>query len=658
MISEVDIESLPRRPSTQWTKWEWSQLIGHLAVGSAKRTHALLAIQHALNDDPIGVAASAAELLTHANVPSAVASAYDLAAIVVSLDPDALLRWFRQSATFEQNFKEAVRATLASDALDTSNAVPLAFANLATILALHAPTRAYIDGSTGWLRQALSSSDDRVQAFAANALITSRLRASTSITDDDDEALEETAVLLISLLQSSTREATISTCVEALSYIAFARPQFRRVIGTPAVIEAIERKISTGATPYGASMLLRFVTQYPEPEDARSRLRQYANADKRPLDKTADVHARIEELLPSMLPLLRHLSRSPSAATRRNAGTVYLNVSAQAKLRPALLADGAAKALVSIVRDLTRPIVPDQDFDAPHALARLLISANPAIVFTDLIDPARTLMCCLSWDERTPPGHGNVELRMFEVLMALTNIASVPPRSESDVSMAHFLVTAPLETFRVERDNPKADLLSTTLSAEEDQARNRLLPVLSDLLVHDRLFIQRAATQLVCNLVSIEQAARFFSAVDDPASRRRLHILFALTSAKDRPSRHAAAGAIAIMADSIAPWLAALVTRLATSSDTAAGSKKSDDTADVELAIDMLSDQDDDDMLARAFALWTPTIEELGKQSAERKKDVKAWLTDKELVKHLELVPSTSRHDRDAVVICNELGVW
>ncbi len=56
--------------------------------------------------------------------------------------------------------------------------------------------------------------------------------------------------------------------------------------------------------------------------------------------------------------------------------------------------------------------------------------------------------------------------------------------------------------------------------------------------------IQRASTQLVCNLVNCPKGIELFAA-ETPAAARRLHILLAMADVEDKDTRKAAGGALA-----------------------------------------------------------------------------------------------------------------
>lgn len=121
-------------------------------------------------------------------------------------------------------------------------------------------------------------------------------------------------------------------------------------------------------------------------------------------------------------------------------------------------------------------------------------------------------------------------LQRFEALMALTNIASV------DSSMAE------------------------RIAAFQDRA---IVSKMEDLMLDENAMVRRAATELLCNLLSAEAVFLAWSgAVGSPAepatkqsvstrpAEKRLHILLALSTVSDVPTQLAASGALATLASS------------------------------------------------------------------------------------------------------------
>ncbi|KAI7519762.1 hypothetical protein KC331_g20545, partial [Hortaea werneckii] len=104
-------------------------------------------------------------------------------------------------------------------------------------------------------------------------------------------------------------------------------------------------------------------------------------------------------------------------------------------------------------------------------------------------------------------------LPTFETLLALTNLASMS-------------------------DSTAADLLTRSAT-----------PQIEDLLFSTHPLIQRATVELLCNLMAHPSGVSLFVLTDSADAKRRLHILFALTTSGDLGTRRAAGGALAMLTE-------------------------------------------------------------------------------------------------------------
>lgn len=148
---------------------------------------------------------------------------------------------------------------------------------------------------------------------------------------------------------------------------------------------------------------------------------------------------------------------------------------------------------------------------AAHALARILISINPLHVFGgsnphplhSAIPPLASLL------HLDPAADYHDLLLPFEALMALTNLASI-----------------------------------------EDDAREVIIRLafddIDELVLHKNENLSRAATQLVCNLMSeVQGMAKFCDGTAKGGNR--LQVLCALADSQDLATRLAAGGALSIL---------------------------------------------------------------------------------------------------------------
>lgn len=301
---------------------------------------------------------------------------------------------------------------------------------------------------------------------------------------------------------------------------------------------ASPRPAAGAALDYAIATLLDQLTRYPEAKSSMAEARQveqlkrFAAAAGREDEEFAyesslaveERVVRIARLQP--VPTLRRLCTSPSIQTRRAAASVLHSLVTPQKLRGEMLQAGVARLFLSLIRHLPTPYMASEDIDAVQGLAKLLITANPLLVLGP--KPDSPLLLEAAYDLTLPlasPGDGSAGaglLARFECLMALTNVASVDP------NMADSLARMKL------RDRPE----TLVLGAIEEQ------------LLSSNSMVCRAATELICNLAASDAGIEYFepsASNTGPASAetpsQRLHVLVALTSSPDTPTRAAAAGA-------------------------------------------------------------------------------------------------------------------
>jgi protein unc-45 len=173
--------------------------------------------------------------------------------------------------------------------------------------------------------------------------------------------------------------------------------------------------------------------------------------------------------------------------------------------RGLLAHQGAIKLILAL---LGKPVDQQTKITFTHALAKILISVNPSLVFssrTPITAPIQPLTDLLT-TESLPN-----ELPRFEGLLALTNLAS-------------------------------ADETARTIIID------KTWPVTETLLLSDTPLIQRAATELVCNLVASQKGVdKFIPSAKNSSATSRLHLLLALADVDDVSTRSAAGGALAML---------------------------------------------------------------------------------------------------------------
>ncbi|KAI5804146.1 hypothetical protein DFH27DRAFT_600410 [Peziza echinospora] len=193
---------------------------------------------------------------------------------------------------------------------------------------------------------------------------------------------------------------------------------------------------------------------------------------------------------------------------------------------------------------------------ASHALARILVSVNPALTFSAHTTPATTavrpliaLLKPLAVGGGGKPGPGNDNLKAFEALLALTNLASLPddPAATGLIERLSIPLLLPLDGVGASSAEDGEDGEEENDDEEEEEVVINPLLLLSTLPA-----LQRAATELLCNICSLDPV--FLSGILSSSKKGKraqqqakkvVHILLALADAQDYLTRRAASAAVA-----------------------------------------------------------------------------------------------------------------
>lgn len=258
-----------------------------------------------------------------------------------------------------------------------------------------------------------------------------------------------------------------------------------------------------------------------EEQKKMAQLKAYANSSKHapedPLDGDKHVTGRCRKLLDAdVVPALAACWKQQQTASMTNTALIVrilLAVSREQKHRAKMAQQGAVKLLLQIKERISKTSADGGiallDRNTSHALARLLISVNPAHVFTAAV-PASSAVSALIPLLSTQQEEADERdlLPTFESLLALTNLASM--------------------------DDPTARELLIRSAFDK----------LEDLLFSSTVLIQRASVELVCNLMASPSCvAKLADGSTD--AKRRLKILLALADVEDLATRRAAGGALA-----------------------------------------------------------------------------------------------------------------
>ncbi|KAK3293237.1 myosin-binding striated muscle assembly central-domain-containing protein [Chaetomium fimeti] len=314
----------------------------------------------------------------------------------------------------------------------------------------------------------------------------------------------------------------VQYAVEGLAY-ATTLPKIREQLARDG--ESLKRIVTViGSAPpksplaYGALSIITHITRYkPTESEEQKRLKQlkaYANAAGKvqpsPLSDDSYVSERCKLVFDAgVTPVLVKHCKTASIASLSLIISIIFSLSVTPSLRGQLAQQGAVRVLIAAwtalpeKEDATRRT-------AAQALARILISTNPALIFRQLPQTAaiRPLTSIIPPD---PNADTRDLLPTFESLLALTNLASTD--DDSDTTRRAIVRTA--------WDDVEEQLFSTN-------AR-----------------VSTAAAELVCNLVqSPEEAIGLFGDGSSKAATR-VKVMLALADADDVKTRSAAGGALA-----------------------------------------------------------------------------------------------------------------
>ncbi|KAF8418066.1 hypothetical protein EV426DRAFT_577810 [Tirmania nivea] len=421
------------------------------------------------------------------------------------------------------------------------------------------------------------------------------------------------------ILQSNTTTTTATSqqeSIEGLAYTSLDSSVKEALTTDRTFLTALLKTLSapTAASQgvlYGGLTVLANVAAYPliltKEQQKVLQLKKYAeanpsasteNPDIGPREIDEAVTGRCKKLLdagtvPVLVAIFKNISKTTSTSPAQGAiasggssllliPTILLSISKTQKYRPQIAQQGGVKLLLQIYSAVTaRPTsannttpssaaVAEVRHTTANALARILVSVNPALVFSSQTPPAsaiRPLLALLNTrydDEEMPtqggPGGGSKVtdlLPMFEALLALTNLASIP--SDGSGGGVQDLVV------RVGWDQledvllmhaPRSSTVAESRECEggDDQEQEKIGKKAGVSYIADASTrIQRAAVELICNLCGSYSplALEKFTASpqSDPRVSGRLHLLLALADAEDYATRRAAAGALAVLTE-------------------------------------------------------------------------------------------------------------
>ncbi|KAI7496000.1 ARM repeat-containing protein [Hortaea werneckii] len=349
----------------------------------------------------------------------------------------------------------------------------------------------------------------------------------------NEESVDQVTDKLSGLVMGGDNER--DQAVEGLAYTSLQPKVKEKVASNNALLKELIAVLKDRPTAaFGALTVLSNLTAYRKPQSEESKkmsqLKAYANSSKPapedPLDDDKNVTARCKSVLDKdVVPaLVARCKQSTSPAIIALVVRILLSLAKEQKHRAPMAQQGATRLLLQIIERTSQTDKSTSEASliertASHALARLLISINPAHVFTSglpVTSAVSSLLPLLTADHTNDNSTNNSErdlLPTFETLLALTNLASMS-------------------------DPTAADLLTRTAT-----------PQIEDLLFSTHTLIQRATVELLCNLMAHPSGVSLFVLTDSADAKRRLHILFALTTSGDLGTRRAAGGALAMLTE-------------------------------------------------------------------------------------------------------------
>ena len=391
---------------------------------------------------------------------------------------------------------------------------------------------------TAWLSRVMDAGKDPRSGLAAVILAKIRGPASHALGKKGIKVQEDTKsiddlVIRFKQMMSNNEKFTRQSSIEGLAY-ASVEPQVKEALTLDTdfidkFLHALRTSPVEPTTAFGALTLIDNLTRYlptlSEEQKRMAQLKAYANASKAslqpdPLNKDAAVTNRCKIMVNAgTVSVLVAIGKHLSTASLTIVFNIMLSLSRTAAHRGVIAQQGGARLLLQTYTSITGSSASDVQsrHTAAHALARILISVDPTLVFSSsgsppLTSAIRPLLSLLSEDP-SPVSDGPRDLLpTFEGLLALTNLAS----------------------------NPSPQAAETIIRLA--------FPKVEELLLSSNTLVQRASTELVCNLMTCPSGIEIF-ADESNAAGRRLHILLALADVDDMATRKAAGGALATITE-------------------------------------------------------------------------------------------------------------
>ena len=282
------------------------------------------------------------------------------------------------------------------------------------------------------------------------------------------------------------------------------------------LVKALETAPPKSPLTYGALSIFFNLTRYrpveTEEQKRLNQLKSYANAGGKlqpddPLNDDAHVAERCKRVFEAgITSALVTRGKTSSAASLSLIIAIIYSLSVTTSLRGQLAQQGAVRLLIAAWSALPETETQSRR-TAAQALARILISTNPTLIFRQIPQSTaiRPLTSIVAPD---PTAETRDLLPTFESLLALTNLAS------TDNDTRHLIV-------RTAWDDIEEQLFSSNTR------------------------VSTAAAELLCNLVQSPADALALFGDGSAKADTRIKVVLALADAEDEKTRSAAGGALA-----------------------------------------------------------------------------------------------------------------
>lgn len=413
-----------------------------------------------------------------------------------------------------------------------------------------------IKHASGWLAKTAASKDEKkVQIKAIAATTLTKLHGQISMQSNSNQQQSEEDQLDSSLenamkgvnlnndnlvdnfkkiitSQSTINMSMVMNAIEGLAYSSMDPGVKESIANDSPFLKSLmaltihEASKQSNPLLFGIGTIFLNVTMYrpilSEQQKQMKKLRDLANAKKttnnnnsnkneedvREQDKAVD--QRVQKLVDSGCSMaLLVLSKNNSLNIRTVAAQTYLNLVTPQTTRGKLLQQGIVKGLLPLAvtsKGMEEEKERGEGYRvvAAQALAKLAITTNPSLAFTpeqslDLVKPFLNL--CKE----------ESQLRQFEGLMALTNMASMNDYIRD----------------KIDREDGMSLFENLQLSSND--------------------MVQRAATEMVCNMTFCESVFDRYTDVNKPGAQNKIRLLMILSDHEDVATRKAASGALAIL---------------------------------------------------------------------------------------------------------------